>query len=93
MPRLSQPDGGSTPAPTHWRMALVDPVFGQGGGLEIFPKILPMERSGVGQAKRANNGHCPGPALVPWKLLDFYLSNMHSPTFPGTFSSKINFHL
>ena len=54
-----------------WETALADPGFGQGGAPEIFPEILPMERSEVGWAKRANNGGGPGPALGPWKLLDF----------------------
>ena len=41
------------------------------GGPEIFPEILPTERSGVGRVKQANNGWGPGPALGPWKFLDF----------------------
>ena len=67
---------------------LADPGFGQGGAPEILSEILPTKRSEVGRAKRANIGRGPGPALGPWKLLHFSLSNMHSPTFPGTFSSN-----
>ena len=49
---------------------LADLGFGQ-GAQKFFPKILPMEQSGVGQAKLANNGGGPGPILEPCKLLDF----------------------
>ena len=34
-----------------------------------------------------------GGLLGPQKLSHFYLSNMHFPTFPGTFSSKIDVNL
>ena len=34
-----------------------------------------------------------GACLGPQKLSHFYLSNMHFPTFPGTFSSKIDVDL
>ena len=38
--------------------------------------------------KQANIGQGPGPALGHWNLLHFKLWNMHSSTFPGTFSSN-----
>ena len=57
---------------------VVDPGSGQGGAKHF-------SRDFADKVKQANIGRGPGPALGPLKLLHFYLSNIHSPTFLVTF--------
>ena len=74
-------------------LPVADPGFGQGGAQKFCPRFCQCSEAKSGEGSELYNiGGCPGPALGPWKLLHFKLSNMHSPTFPGTFCSIFQLH-
>ena len=67
-------------------------IWSRGGPINFFRDFADIAKLGE-PSKVYNIGQGPGPALGPWKLLHFWLSNMHSPTFPGTFSSIFLVHI